>query len=90
LYGDPAGRHLIASGDLWNLDVAATGSNATRLVVQGETAILFVNDQYVATLDIAQHQAKGMIMVASGMFRDDEIIGESTPYTDFTIYSLDQ
>jgi hypothetical protein len=78
----------IADGQVKNLDLSSNGSNDLRLVVRGDAAYFFVNDEYVATLDVSEKNAAGDVWVGTGFFSGYELIGKSTRYEDLTIWSL--
>ncbi|MBC7263400.1 MAG: tetratricopeptide repeat protein [Chloroflexi bacterium] len=78
----------IASGQLTNLDTSATGANRLRLVVQGDTAFFFVNDEYITALDVSEKNVPGNVWLGTGMRRGYLIAGKSTRYEDFTVWPL--
>ncbi len=78
----------IATGRLTNLNLDETGSNSMRLVVNGNTALFFLNDQYIATLDVGARQVVGNVSIVIGAYSDTELTGATTRYEDFTIRSL--
>lgn len=64
------------------------GSNFIRVTVQGEDAVVFINERYVATFDAGDRQVSGDVCLATGFFPGDNIPGQETVYQDFTIYEL--
>jgi TolB protein len=79
---------FVDQGRVSNLDVSAGGLNRVTLLVEGAQGFLFVNDEYIAELDLTGRMNSGNISVASGIATDDEIDGETTTYEGFTIWSL--
>lgn len=79
---------LVASGHLANVDLSPTGSNLIRLVVQENNAYLFVNQQYIATVDVSLKNRPGDAWVGTGITFGTDFPGLSTAYKDLTIYAL--
>jgi len=80
--------NIIKQGRLSNLDVRAGGSNRLTLVAEGDQGFFFVNDIFIAELDLSSRTNSGDISVATGITSGHEIGGEVTAYEDFTIWSL--
>lgn len=78
----------IAQGSLSNLNSDANGSNLLRLVVLENMGLFFLNDRYVARLDLSAKNESGGIWVGTGLFSGDQISGEVTRYDKFNIWSL--
>ena len=78
----------LSSGQILSLDVSSNGSNLLRLVVNSGEAIFFVNDLYVARLDVSAKLDSGDIFIAIGNIRGYETPGKVTRYEGFTIWSL--
>jgi WD40 repeat protein len=80
--------NFIDKGRISNLDVSAGGSNRLTLLAEGEQGFFFVNDIFVAELDLSSRSNSGDISAAIGIASDHEVDGEATAYEDFTIWSL--
>jgi hypothetical protein len=78
----------LGSGRLSNLNLDETGSNSIRMVVKGGLALFFLNDQYVATLDVSARQVVGNVSIVIGAYSDTELTGASTRYENFTVRSV--
>jgi serine/threonine protein kinase len=78
----------VAEGDIVNLNLGENESNRIRLIAWGNSGYLFVNDSYIATLDISDNQDSGDIEAMSAYYFDHEIEGEVTRFSDFTIIPL--
>lgn len=72
-----------------NFDTTAGGYNDLRLVVRGRGAQFYVNDTYIAQLDVSQRWIVGEIQVVTGAYTGDEINGQSTRFENFVVQSLD-
>jgi hypothetical protein len=59
------GSTTVLSGQVESLNLAAGESNKLRLIVIEGTGIFFVNDEYVATLDVAAAQDGGKLWLVS-------------------------
>jgi len=79
----------VAQGHLDDLVVSAGGSNHLRLIVQGDTALFFVNGNYVSTLDVSARNLYGYVWIGTSFEIGREIQGESTRYEGFSLWSLD-
>ena len=79
----------VSDGHVSDLRTGADQSNHLRLVVLGDTGYLFVNEQFVASLDMSGLTDVGDVKVATGMVKGDEIEGEATRFEGFTVWSLD-
>ena len=78
----------ITSGVLSNLDTSPSGKNTLRIVVKDTQGFLFVNDRYIDTLDVSRKQEPGDVLVATGIWKGNEITGKTTRYEGFTVWSL--
>lgn len=83
----------IAEGTLGNLDVSANGGNLLHLVVSESTAYFFVNEEYVATLDVSRDMESGSVIIGTGYYLDsaghpNELPGRSTGYENFEARAL--
>jgi hypothetical protein len=66
------------------LNLAPNGSNTFRLVVKGNTAYFFANDQYLATLDVSAVTTPGDVAIGVGTYVQAE---RSSQYENFTVWS---
>lgn len=80
--------NYIHTGDVSNLYVSPDASNLFRLVSDGDRGFFFVNDFFIAELDLSSRTNSGDIAVAIGIRSNSEIQGEVTVYEDFTIWTL--
>ncbi|MDL1921719.1 serine/threonine protein kinase [Chloroflexi bacterium CFX3] len=79
----------VASGNLPSATNLSRGSsNVVRLVVQGRTAIFYMNGTRVATLDVSRHQGSGAVQIGTGFYTGSEKAGAVTRYERFTVWSL--
>ncbi len=85
--GDPDGAE-IAGGELPNLDISEGGSNLIKLVFSGERGVFFLDNNFVAEMDVSARMNSGGILIATGVYTGDEFTGESTEYQDFTVWSI--
>ncbi len=66
----------------------AGGSNHIRIITNGSEGWLFINDAYVANLDLSGLTGEGTVSAVGSYFQDDGIAGKSTRFEDFTIRRL--
>lgn len=84
---DSVETKLIASGTLRNFDVSATGSNHLRVIAKDNVGYFFVNEQYVATLDLTG--TFGMdLWIGSAFSSGSSFPGLKVPFKNFNVYSL--
>ena len=82
------GIDTIFEGKAQGMKVGENESNLIHLVAMDAQGWLFVNGTQVATLNLSALPDPGYVWVGTGMYTDDEIAGESTRYSDFTIWEL--
>jgi hypothetical protein len=82
--------YTIAGGVLTNLDTTAQGTNRLRLIARGGTGFFFVNDSYVATLDLRRKIMRGDVLVASAFRVSNNNPDHTVQFRNFSIWSLDQ
>ena len=78
----------VDGGTLDNLNTDTGATNRLRLIANGSSGLFFVNDQYVATFDLSAYLDKGAIELGSAFLGDNNKVGASVHYSDFTIWSL--
>jgi hypothetical protein len=79
----------IAQGVVENFRTAAGEDNLLRLSVHDNTALFFVNNQYVANLDVSEKNVAGNISIGIEFRGEDSTLaGLSTRYENFTVWSL--
>ena len=79
-----------ASGQIERIDDSVDGHNDLRLVVRGGTADFYVNNRFVATVDVSARIVAGRVSVGTGYAAGRLQAGAATRYEGFTIWSLDQ
>ena len=80
---------IVSDGYFADMDVESGGSNNLALYIKGEKAIFFINNKFVATLDLSTKMLKGDVFIAAGFKSVDEVPGQSVRYEDFSVASLD-
>jgi serine/threonine-protein kinase len=66
-------------------------AHARRIIhrdLKGDTAIFFVNDTYIATLNVSAIREPGKVSVATGILQGDEVSGKATGFSNFKVTSL--
>ena len=86
--GDVENQQNLASEYSNHIDTTAHGSNRIRIITNGPQGWLFINDAFVATLDLSGLTVAGGVSVVGSYFQDDGIAGQSTRFENFTITSL--
>jgi hypothetical protein len=79
---------VIAEGNLPNLDVSENGWNQAKLIFKDDKGLFYLNDEFIAEMDLSERTNSGDIYVVTGVYSGDEITGKTTKYVDFTIWSL--
>ena len=80
---------VVSDGYVDNINPAAGSPNVLALYVKGEKALFFLNNQYVATLDVTGKMTKGDVFVGTGFVTSDSDVGLTIRYEDFSVSSLD-
>jgi serine/threonine protein kinase len=75
-------------GEPGYLNMAPEGSNELIMVVLGEKSIFLVNRKLITKPDLAARLNSGDVGIGTGFLKNDQTAGESTRYTDFTIWKL--
>ncbi len=75
----------IAQGRLSSLRTGASGLNEMRVVATGERGWFFLNDRFVAELDLSGGATEGDVAVITGYHEGNEIEGRSTRFTGFAV-----
>jgi len=70
-----------------NIDLSVGGSNKLKIVAEGKTAMIFINDKYIDTADISKNTDPGNITVGTG-FKSGSTVTKTTDY-QIVIRSLD-
>jgi len=78
----------VQTGTVDNLNLGADEENSLRLIALGDTGYLFLNDEFVDTLDLSDIQSSGDLNVITAFYADHELEGAATTYEDFTIWPL--
>ncbi len=81
--GDEPPREVIGGGTLRNLDTGAGGRNHLRVVAIKERGWLFVNGEFVSSLDLSAVTGAGDIAVITGAYEGDEVAGAVTRFENF-------
>ena len=81
--GDKAPREVVGRGTLRMFDANAGGRNHLRVVAIGERGWLFVNGEFVSTLDIGRVTKSGDVAVITGAHSGDEVSGAVTRFENF-------
>ena len=88
--GSDSDNQHISSGRLTGFDTSGGGQNILWIAVFDDRGLLFVNGEFVATLDLSSISARGDVAVITGAYRGDERAGAVTRFEDFQIFALDK
>ena len=83
------GSKTIKTAPWTEIDIASTSYNTLRLIVTGATALFYVNDRYVATLDVSEKQVAGGVKIGTSFITGDYIAGRSTRYEGFSVATIE-
>jgi hypothetical protein len=81
-------NNFIDKGQASNLDASAGSLNRLTLIAEGDRGFFFVNDTFIAELDLSSRTNSGDISAAIEIASDHEVDGEVTAYENLTIWSL--
>jgi hypothetical protein len=80
--------HNCGEGIADNLNTFVRSSNFLRVIVEGPTGYFFVNDKFIARLDVSSLDERGNIMIGSGFEEANSMMGSKTPYKDFAVWKV--
>jgi hypothetical protein len=80
----------IVTGTVDNLNLGEARGNDIALAVLDGTGYLSVNGEFVDAFEIPSEPVAGDIWLASGTFPENAQEGVETPYSDWTIWSLER
>ena len=86
--GDASNDQQLGSGLSTAIETGANESNHIRIAIIGEGGTLFVNGEFVTTLDLSGLQDAGYVSAIAGYFSDSGVAGKSTQFEDFVIRSI--
>ena len=75
----------IGTGFSAAIATGAYGSNHIRVIAIGGEGVLFVNGEFVATLDLSGLTNTGDVSAVAGYFTGDGVAGKSTQFEDFIV-----
>lgn len=79
---------ILQRGDLTNLVLGDGMQNKLTLMCMDGQGYFSLNDVFIANLDLSRLTAPGDVSVASGVFTGNQIAGEITSYSGFTVWEL--
>ena len=78
-------NHRLASGDSEYIATGTHEYNDVRIIAFEDEGTLFINDNYIATLDLSGLTGEGSVVIATEWFADTGIKGKSTKFENFTV-----
>ena len=87
--GDAGASHELATRHSSLISTTPNNDNQIRVVALGDTGWLFINDAYIASLDLSGLTNRGRVSAVTNFFTGDGLAGYSTRFEDFTIWSAD-
>jgi serine/threonine protein kinase, bacterial len=79
---------FIAWGSVPGLGTAAAGTNTVEVLTEGGYGQLWVNDVFVAELNLKARTKPGDVSIATGFYAGDEQPSAMTDYSNFTVWTL--
>ena len=67
---------------------AQAAENTVWLAAVGEHGLLFVNGEFVSSLDLSGVAGAGDVAAMTGAFTGDEVAGAVTQFEDFQVFPL--
>ena len=67
------------------MDCAAAGANNLKIVASGNPTHVFVNDAFVARLDVSAATIAGDVRIGTGFYTSNRLTGRWTTFEGFTI-----
>ena len=86
--GASSGSRVIARGTLNSFDTSAGGRNRLWVAALGGRGLLFVNGEFISSLDLSQITGAGDVAIITGAFTGNEVAGAVTRFEDFQVSHL--
>ena len=86
--GTPGDNDVVRRDSSSAINTRGTATNHVRVVAAGGSGWLFVNDTYLAELDLSGLMEPGSLMLLGAWFDEDETAGGVTPYQSFSVQPL--
>jgi hypothetical protein len=80
----------IDRGSIPTLDVSPTGKNRVRVIAVNTFGFLYVNEKFIAPLDLRKSQNGGDVQAASAFAPDSTQVGKQTRFENFVVWELYQ
>lgn len=88
--GDPPIFQTIQQGSIDPFDMRGGVPITIRVTLDGEHGLLFVDDAYIAPLDLSAKTSAGTVMVGTGFYTGDEQEGAVTRVRDFRVWKIER
>lgn len=82
-----SGTKLIEKNQVMDILVDEGHVNSILLVCENKVGKLFVNRNFITTLDLSERVSEGDIMIGVGIINDFLVDGENIEYRDFSVYT---
>jgi serine/threonine-protein kinase len=79
---------FLDEGTAPSFDSSDKGSNQIQIIALNDNGYVFINDTLAAELDLSDRVHSGDISVVTAFFLGNEIEGNATTFTDFTIWEM--
>ena len=86
--GNDSDNQHISSGRLTRFETRDGGENILWIAVFDDRGLLFVNQEFVAALDLSSISSRGDIAVITGAYQGDERAEAITRFEDFQVFAL--
>lgn len=84
------GDEFIQEGDVSAiLDLQPNEANQLTLIAVDDRGVFFLNEEFVATLDLSTRQNDGELALGTGFYTTNERQNASTEYEDFAVWPLE-
>jgi hypothetical protein len=88
-YREATNEHVsISKGEIVSLKTNGGDTNLVQVIGMDSQGWLLVNGVQSAKFDLSAMSDLGDICIAIGFYKNTEIAGKETPYSDFTVWEL--
>lgn len=79
---------VVQEGELPDFNIGSDETNSIILIVQGDNGLFYVNERFIAELNLSDRTNSGFVSLMTGFFSGNEAAGFSTEFNNYSLYKL--